>query len=376
MPQERIYFDNAATTPMDPEVIEAMSQVLIHHFGNPSSLYSFGREAKMKIELARKEVAQILKVKPGEIFFTSGGTESINTAVHMALYDLKCEAIITSEIEHHATLNAIEDLSEKLNVPVFYVALTENGHIDLNHLEELLTKTNVKTYVSLMHANNELGNLMDIEKVASICQQYRAVFHCDTVQTIAHYPLNLKELNISFASGAAHKFHGPKGVGILFINDTVQVKSWLKGGGQERNMRAGTENIAGIVGLAKALSLSHNQPEDYEYVYSLKKYLMEQLAIKLPEVELNGDANGASLPNIVNLRIPFAEDHNMLLMNLDMKGVCVSGGSACSSGASTKSHVISKVYPDVNHSPLRISFSKYNTKEEIDKFIDILKSCI
>lgn len=376
MPQERIYFDNAATTPVDPEVIEAMNQVLLHHFGNPSSLYSYGREAKMKIELARKEVAQLLNVKSGEVFFTSGGTESINTAVNMALYDLQCKAIITSAIEHHATLHAIEDLSLKLDIPVYYVDLTENGHLDLDHLEELLSHLKVKTYVSLMHANNEIGNILDIEKVAGLCQKYQAIFHCDTVQTLAHYPIKFKELNISFASGAAHKFHGPKGVGVLLINEAVQVKSWLKGGGQERNMRAGTENIAGIVGLAKALRISLTQPNEHEYVGSLKQYLIDELATKMPQIEINGDYNGACLSNIVNLRVPYSEDHNMLLMNLDIKGVCVSGGSACSSGASTNSHVISKIYPDIEQTPLRVSFSKYNQKEEIDKFIAILRDSL
>lgn len=377
MLQNRIYFDNAATTPLDPIVIEEMQEVFKTYFGNPSSVYSYGREAKMRIELARKKVAQLLNVKPGEIFFTSGGTESINSAVHMALCDLECKAIITSEIEHSATLNAIEDLSNRMDVPVHYLNIKENGHVDLDHLDALLSELQVKTYVSLMHANNEIGNVMDIEKAGAICHKYDAIFHCDTVQTIAHYPLNLKDNHVHFASGAAHKFHGPKGVGMLFINSDIHVMSMLKGGGQERNMRAGTENISGIVALAKALEISLTEIDTVgKEIEDLKKYFIQQLQKELPQITFNGDWDGSCLYNVISLRVPYEEAHNMLLMNLDIKGICVSGGSACSSGSQSVSHVIQKVYPDIKQTPMRISFSKYNTKEEVDRFIQILKETL
>lgn len=377
MSVNRIYFDNAATTPVDPVVIEEMNEVLIHHFGNPSSLYSFGREAKMRVELARKKIAQLLEVNTGEIFFTSGGTESINTAAHMAINDLKCEAIITSPIEHHATLHSLEAISEKNNIPLYLVKLTENGHLDLNHLEELLKNSKVKTYVSLMHANNEIGNLLDVEKVGALCKEYGAVFHCDTVQTIAHYPINLKKNNVHFASAAAHKFHGPKGVGFLFINSDVQVTPMIRGGAQERNMRAGTENIAGIVGMAKALSMSLEEREIHQkYIGEIKEYFIERIKKDHPNIVFNGDFGGDCLYCLVNMGIPEAEGNNMLLMKLDIKGICVSGGSACSSGASTGSHVINQIYPGTTQTPLRISFSKYNTKEEVDRFMEVFNELV
>ncbi|HLS71283.1 MAG TPA: cysteine desulfurase family protein [Chitinophagaceae bacterium] len=370
----RIYLDNAATTPMDRAVVESMQDIYINHFGNPSSTYSYGREAKMQIELARKSVAKLLHVKANEIFFTSGGTESINTAIHMAIHDLGCKTIISSKIEHHASLHAIEAFSKKWNIPVHYVTLTENGHVDLKDLERLIKASKDKTLVSLMHANNEIGNLLNIEKVGALCKENNAIFLCDTVQTIAHYPIGLKENNIHFATGAAHKFHGPKGSGILFVNNEIKVQSWIKGGAQERNIRAGTENIAGIVGLAKALELALvNGEKNKEHILKLRKHFIKRIQSELPHISFNGDWDGDSLYCLLNLSIPFKPENNMLLMQLDMKGLCVSGGSACSSGATTGSHVIAEVYPNIKQNPLRISFSKFNTIEEIDKAVEILK---
>lgn len=370
----RIYLDNAATTPMDIAVIESMQDIYINHFGNPSSTYSYGREAKMQIELARKSVAKLLNVKANEIFFTSGGTESINTAIHMAIHDLGCKAIISSKIEHHASLHAIEACSTKWNIPVYYVGLTENGHVDLEDLERLIKTSENKVLVSLMHANNEIGNLLDIEKVGAICKENDAIFLCDTVQTIAHYPIGLKENNIHFATGAAHKFHGPKGIGLLYVNNDIKVQSWIKGGAQERNLRAGTENIAGIVGLAKALELALiNGEKNKKHILNLRDHFIHRIQNELSHISFNGDWQGNSLYCLLNLRIPFKPENNMLLMQLDMKGLCVSGGSACSSGATTGSHVIAAVYPEDKQNPLRISFSKYNTIEEVDQAVDILK---
>ena len=273
----RIYFDNAATTPLDPEVLEAMLPYMTTHFGNPSSIYSYGRETRLAIETARKTVAKLLNANPGEIFFTSGGTESNNTAILSAIRDLDCKHIITSPIEHHAVLHTVQhyDCDE---VSSSYVKLLPNGHVDLADLEEQLKKSKVRPLVTLMHANNEIGNLLDIDAVGNLCKKYNAIFHSDCVQTVGHYPLDLRKTPIHFITAAGHKFHGPKGVGILYINDNVKIKPFIYGGGQERNMRAGTENLYGIVGFAKALELAMaNYEKDRSYIESVKSYMIEQL---------------------------------------------------------------------------------------------------
>ena len=246
----RIYFDNAATTAIEPKVVEAMLPYLQNNFGNPSSIYSFGRETRLAIENARKTVAKILNAHPAEIFFTSGGTESSNTAITASVRDLGCKHIITSPIEHHATLHTVEYLDNRDEVTVSYVKVLPNGHIDLEHLEQLLAASEEKTLVTLMHANNEIGNITDLHAVGNLCKQYNAIFHSDTVQTIGHFPFDLRNTPIHFLSGSAHKFHGPKGAGLLYINENVQIKPYIHGGGQERNMRAGTENVYGIVGFS------------------------------------------------------------------------------------------------------------------------------
>jgi cysteine desulfurase len=266
---DRIYFDNAATTSLDPIVLEAMMPYLTEKFGNPSSIYSYGRESRMAIEQARKSVAKNLGAKPSEIFFTSGGTESSNTILHAAIYDLGCEHIISSPIEHHATLHTVEHLSKTAGIALSYVNILPNGHIDLAHLAALLESNSDKTIVSIMHANNEIGNMIDLHTVGTICKKYNALFHTDTVQTVGHFPLDLRNTPVHFITGAAHKFHGPKGVGLLYINENVRIKPFIFGGGQERNMRAGTENIYGIVGFAKALELATNTFEnDKAYILS------------------------------------------------------------------------------------------------------------
>ncbi|HRO43767.1 MAG TPA: cysteine desulfurase family protein, partial [Flavipsychrobacter sp.] len=336
----RIYFDNAATTALDPEVLEAMMPYLTEKFGNPSSIYSYGRETKMAIEGARKSVAKMLNCTPGEIFFTSGGTESSNTAIHASVNDLGCKHIITSPIEHHATLHTVENLQKRGLIKLSFVNLTPNGHVDLSHLEQLLA-TNEKTLVTLMHANNEIGNLLKIKAVSDLCEKNQAIFHSDMVQTIGHYPIDLKALNIHFVSAAGHKFHGPKGVGILYINQNIKINPLLCGGSQERNMRAGTENLYGIVGFAKALELAMQRFEqDSQHVTNLKNYMCQRLTSTFPGVVCNGDTNGNSLYTVLNISFPRTEKTEMLLFNLDMAGICVSGGSACSSGANAISHVI------------------------------------
>ena len=301
----RIYFDNAATTSLDPEVLTVMMPFLTEKFGNPSSVYSYGRETKLAIENARKSVAKILNANPGEIFFTSGGTESTNTAVNAAIRDLGCKHIITSSIEHHATLHTVEYLAHSGQAKLSYVNLTPNGHVDMNHLEELLAGSPDRTVVTLMHANNEIGNLLDIKAVGELCRKYDAIFHSDTVQTVGHYPFDLKNTYIHFLNGAGHKFHGPKGVGILYVNENIQIKPYINGGSQERNMRAGTENLYGIVGFAKALEMATATYEkDSEYIKGLKTYMGTQLQELFPGVLFNGDTNGRSLYTVLNVSFP------------------------------------------------------------------------
>jgi cysteine desulfurase len=348
------------------------------HFGNPSSIYSYGRESRLAIENARKSVATNLKVTPGEIFFTSGGTESDNMAIHASIFDLGCKHIISSSIEHHAVLHTIEHFQKSHAVASSFVAITQNGHIDLNNLEEQLKNSGVRCLVSLMHANNEIGNLLDLSAVGLLCQKYNAILHTDSVQTLGHYQLDLSNKLVHFATGAGHKFHGPKGVGILYVNDSIKINPVILGGGQERNMRAGTENLYGIVGFAKALEIAMQDLEkDTAYISSLKQYMISQLQEHIPGVSFNGDALGKSLYTVLNVSFPKTERSELLLFNLDMKGICVSGGSACSSGADLGSHVIRALSQTNNQGvPVRFSFSKHNTTQEIDVVITALKEIL
>lgn len=374
---QRIYLDNAATTPLDTEVLNAMMPYLTERFGNPSSIYSYGRETRLAIENARKTVAKILNVHPSEIFFTSGGTESSNTAINAAINDLDCKHIITSKIEHHATLHTVEYLHREKNIELSYVKLLPNGHIDLSDLESILSSSKEKCLVTLMHANNEVGNLLPIKAVGKLCEKYNATFHCDTVQTVGHYPIDLQKIHVHFITASAHKFHGPKGVGFLYINNTVKIKPFVLGGAQERNMRAGTENLYGIVGLAKALELATaNYEKESEYIKGLKQYMVEQLQKNIEDVSFNGDTLGQSLYTVLNIGLPLTAKSEMLLMNLDIHHICASGGSACSSGADIGSHVIQAISNNPNQVAVRFSFSKYNTKEEIDIVVEKLKELI
>ncbi|MEO6831542.1 MAG: cysteine desulfurase family protein [Chitinophagaceae bacterium] len=376
---ERIYFDNAATTALDAEVLAAMMPYLTEKFGNPSSIYSYGRETKTAIESARKSVAKILGCKPAEIFFTSCGSESSNTAIQAAVHDLGCTRIITSPIEHHATLYTAEKMVKEAGVSLDFVKLTENGHVDLAHLEALLAENKGKTLVTLMHANNEIGNLLDLENAAAICEKYDAIFHSDMVQTIGHYPLNLSAIPVHFISASGHKFHGPKGVGILYVKEGIKIKPLLLGGSQERNMRAGTENLYGIVGFAKALELATAGYEmDCKHILDLKHYLCHRIKENFPQAKFNGDTEGRSLYTILNVSFPKTGKTDMLLFNLDIAGICVSGGSACSSGASSVSHVMKVLYngQSENIVPIRFSFSKHNTKEEVDVVMEKLKGLL
>ncbi|MBP7555968.1 MAG: cysteine desulfurase [Chitinophagaceae bacterium] len=374
---DRIYFDNAATTSLDRDVLDAMLPYMTTHFGNPSSIYSYGRESRLAIETARKSVAKLLNAHPGEIFFTSGGTESNNTAILSSIRDLGCRHIITSPIEHHAVLHTVEHYDNQDEITSSYVKLLPNGHVDLADLEEQLKKSTVRCLVSLMHANNEIGNLLDLDAVGNLCKTYNAIFHSDCVQTVGHYPLDLRNTPVHFISGAGHKFHGPKGVGILYINDNVKIKPFIYGGGQERNMRAGTENLYGIVGFARALELAMAHYEkDSAYILSLKQYMKQQLTAQIPGVQFNGDVDGRSLYTVLSVAFPKNEKSEMILFNLDINHICVSGGSACSSGADVGSHVIRAINNDPNRVTVRFSFSRHNTTAEVDRVIEKVKELV
>ncbi len=374
---KRIYFDNAATTAIDPAVVEAMLPYLTEKFGNPSSIYSYGRESRIAIESARKSVAKLVNAHPAEIFFTSGGTESNNTAIIASVRDLGCKHIITSPIEHHGVSHVIEYLDNQDLVKVSYVKLLPNGHVDVENLEELLAASEEKTLVSLMHANNEIGNMLDLHEVGNLCKLYNAIFHSDTVQTLGHFPLDLRNTPVHFITGASHKFHGPKGVGILYINENIRIKPFMHGGSQERNMRAGTENVYGIVGFAKALELSMADYEnDSAYTGTLKYYMQEQLKKEIPSVSFNGDCLGRSLYTVLSVSFPKSEKTEMLLFNLDIQNICASGGSACTSGAEQGSHVIRAVNNNPNQITVRFSFCKHNTKDEVDAVVSKLKELI
>jgi cysteine desulfurase len=369
----KVYLDNAATTPLDKEVLDAMMPYMTEHYGNPSSIHSYGRKTRSAIEGARKSVAKLLNVSPSEIFFTSGGTEADNMAIRCAIHDLNIKHAITSKIEHHAVLHTLEKLASDNIIKLSFVDLNTEGQVDLGHLEQLL-KENDRTFVSLMHANNEIGTLLPIKEVGDICATYNAIFHSDTVQTMGHYEIDLQKIKVHFVTCAAHKFHGPKGVGFLYISGNVKINPLIYGGSQERNMRGGTENLYGIVGLAKALELATaNMVAHQTQIEELKKHMVTQLKLAIPEIEFNGTCLENCLYTVLSARFPHTENAEMLLFNLDIAGIAASGGSACTSGSDVGSHVLHGIGVDVIRPSVRFSFSKYNTKEEIDYTVTKLK---
>jgi len=374
----KVYLDNAATTKLDEEVLKAMMPLLLEDFGNPSSIHAFGRKTRSAIENARKTVAKMLNVTPAEIFFTSGGTEADNMAITQSVEKFGITHVISSSIEHHAVEHTIKVLEKTGKIKASWVKIDKKGNVDLNNLEELL-KNNPRSLVSLMHANNEIGTLLPIKEVGELCEKYNAVFHSDTVQTMGHYPIDLKDIKVHFIACAAHKFHGPKGVGFLYINHLHKISPFIHGGAQERNMRGGTENVAGIVGLAKALEICFNEMYEHQkHIMGLKDYMREQLIQNIPDVAFNGEtAHEKSLYTVLNCCFPNHPDAEMVLFNLDISGIAASGGSACSSGSNQGSHVLRGLGIDMERPSVRFSFSKYNSKEEIDfvvkKLVDIFQ---
>jgi len=371
----RVYLDNAATTQIAPEVIDYMSDLMKSEYANPSSIHHGGRKSRIIIENSRKKVSAYLNTSPGNIFFTSGGTEADNMAIRCGILDNKISHAITSSISHKAVLYPLEELKDKKLVHLDYIKLDSNGTVDLIHLEELLNK-NPRTFVSIMHANNEIGTIQPIKEIGELCLKYKAVFHCDTVQTMAHYPIDLQELNVDFITGSAHKFHGPKGVGFIYISDNITIKPFISGGSQERNMRAGTENVHAIAGLSKAMELSYeNMVNDKKYITEIKKYMIEQLVENISDVKFNADCTNFenSLFKILSVSFPKISQSEMLLFNLDIHGISCSGGSACSAGNMSGSHVLDEICKDKDRTGVRFSFSRYNTKEEIDYTVQKIK---
>lgn len=372
---KKVYLDNAATTPMHPEVIQEMTRVMQEDYGNPSSTHGFGRQAKSVLELARKAVAKSINASSQEIIFTSGGTESNNWVLRNAVSTLKIERIISSKIEHHAVLHTLEVLQSEFKIAVDYVDILSNGEIDVTHLVTLLSE-NKKTLVSLMHVNNEIGTVLDLSLISRICKQHQAYFHSDTVQSIGKATFDLQELPIDFLVASAHKFHGPKGVGFMFIRKGLSIQPLFFGGEQEKGLRPGTESIHNIAGMAKALTLSLAELEsNQKQISDLKTYAISQFQMHFPDSKVNGNADG--FYNIVNIQLPFSEEKTaMILFHLDMKGIAVSRGSACQSGSAKPSHVLAEVLAidDLKKPSLRISFSHFNTQEDIDLLIAALQS--
>ncbi len=369
-----VYLDNAATTALDPEVFEAMKPFMLEDFGNPSSTHSHGRKVRAAIETARKKVAQLLNCSPGEIIFTSGGTEADNAIINSSIDTFNIKHAISTPIEHHAVSHTLEILAKEGKVELHMVNLDEKGHVDLSHLEVLL-KTYPNALVSLMHANNEIGNVLDIDTVGELCEKYSAFFHSDTVQTVGHYRHDLKKQKICGMTAGAHKFHGPKGVGFMYIRKDKKIHPFMHGGAQERNMRGGTENVYGIVGLAKALEIAYNEMDEHAtYIKGLKARMITKLKEEIPGVLFHGDCENLekSLYTVLNVCLPESEENDMVLFNLDIKGISASGGSACSSGATTGSHVLGTIYPGSEKGAIRFSFSKYNTMDEIDYAVEQL----
>ncbi|RED49615.1 cysteine desulfurase family protein [Seonamhaeicola aphaedonensis] len=376
-----VYFDNAATTQIREEVIASMVEVMNGSYGNPSSSHSFGRSSKSLVESCRKSIASFFNVSASEIIFTSGGTEADNLVLRSAVRDLGVKHIVTSKIEHHAVLHTLDQLEKEHPLKISFVKVDDRGTIDYEQLESLL-KGEQKILVSLMHVNNEIGNLIDIERVANLCKANNVLFHTDAVQAIGHYQLDLQKVSVDFLAASAHKFHGPKGVGFAFIRKNTGLKPLIFGGEQERGLRAGTESVHNIVGIASALKIAYNNLEkETTYIKGLKQYFIENLSKAIPQVKFNGlSANmEKSTYTLVNICLPVdPKKTTLLLFQLDLKGIACSKGSACQSGSSQGSHVLAEILndEDLEKPSIRFSFSIYNTKEEIDYVVEVLKDLL
>lgn len=379
---KNVYFDNAATTQIRDEVTQCISDVLKNEYGNPSSTHAIGRSSKSLLENCRREIADHFNVSASEIIFTSGGTEADNLVINSCVRDLGVTRIITSKIEHHAVMHTIKELQNKYKLQVEYVTLDQYGMINYDHLETLLSDTTHRSLVSLMHINNEVGNILDLKQVADLCKRYTTLFHSDIVQSVGHYQLDFSEINIDFAAVAAHKFHGPKGIGFAYIRKNTGLKPLIFGGEQERGLRAGTEAVYAIAGLAKALAISYqNLEKEKNYITEIKDYFKERIQKEIPLVRFNGIChdNSKSTYTLLNVCLPISPEKSlMLLFQLDLKGIACSKGSACQSGSTGTSHVLKEILSEeeLQKPSIRFSFSSFNTKDEVDYVVNVLKEFI
>jgi len=379
---DKIYFDNAATTEIDPLVLSSINVVMKENYGNPSSTHSFGRSSRALVEKARKKVAEKFNVSSREIFFTSGGTESDNMVLISAVRDLNVQTIVTTKIEHHAVLNVVKYLEKIYSIKIIYLKLNKDGCINYNDLEKVLSSNNSKKLVSLMHVNNEIGTVLDIQKAGDICKKYKSLFHSDTVQSIGRYRIDLSSLNIDFIVGSAHKFHGPKGIGFLYVNKNSNIDPIIIGGKQERGLRAGTESVHNICGLETALNLAYqNLEKDKNHIKRLKNHFISELKLKIPAIKFNANCDDlkSNTYTLLNVCLPISKEKSVLLeFNLDIKGIACSRGSACQSGSLKGSHVLNEILndSDLEKPSIRFSFSKFNTINEVDQVVDSLKSFI
>jgi cysteine desulfurase len=372
----KVYLDNAATTSLAKEALDEMLPFLTENFGNPSSIHGYGRKSRAAIEKSRKIVATTLNASTAEVFFTSCGTESNNMVIKQSVKNLGVRRIISSTIEHHCVLHSV-DMEAREGIKVDMVNIGHYGEVDYDHLESLLKSSDEKTLVTLMHSNNEIGTLLDLERVSSLCEKYNAYFHTDTVQTIGYFPFDVQKLKVHFLSGSGHKFHGPKGIGFVYINSAVQISPFIDGGSQERNMRGGTENLYGIVGLGKALDLSvSNMAATREHITELKQYMKDKLDHELQDVSYNGYTDERCHYKVLNVSLPLNSKTDLILFNLDIAGIAASGGSACTSGSEIGSHVLAGIKASEDRKSVRFSFSRHNTKEEIDYVVEELKKMV
>lgn len=370
----KVYLDNAATTPMDPRVIETMTEVMTGCFGNPSATHSLGRKARGYVETARKTIASNIGASPKEIVFTSGGTEADNMAIRCAVRDLGITTIITDRAEHKAVLQTSEELERMKLARVVFVDLDAQGRVDYDQLETLASQ-NKGALISIMHANNEIGTAVDLKRISNIARSNSCYFHSDTVQTIGHLPINVEEIDIDFITCSAHKLHGPKGTGFLYVNNALPIKAMITGGGQERSQRAGTENVMGIVGLSTALEIAiENFEEECQHISDLKQYMKNRLTDTIPDIEFNGDTSeDGSLCTVLSASLPPTDFNSLILFKLDIEGICCSGGSACNSGANTGSHVLNAIGANTERQAVRFSFGRFTTEEEINQAIGALQ---
>lgn len=371
----KIYLDNASTTPLYPEVVDLMTELLRDEYGNPSSIHHHGRKTRAILEDARRTVANELKASIGEIFFTSSATEANNSILKNSVTHLGVKRIISSPTEHHCIIHSLDYIGENCDVEIVYLNVDQYGQPDLDQLKDLLANSSVKTLVSLMYGNNEIGTITDINTVSELCKEHGALFHCDAVQMIGKYAINLDETYFSFLTATAHKFHGPKGIGFFYMNSDNIIPPFIHGGAQERNMRAGTENLYGIAGLAKALSItSERRDEIVKHNTEIRNYFRDQLKAEISDIRFNGNQEENYMSHVLSVSFPPGDKTDLLMFNLDISGISASAGSACSSGIESDSHVLTAIGHPTERKTIRFSFSQFTTKEEIDKVVEVLKN--